>query len=63
MDTFNNMENILLAIMGVVMLVLFIPSTKAAIERSKQAKADWAGLILPLGLVIAFVFFLIAMVN
>lgn len=62
MDTLSTTENVIMAMMALVILWLFIPSTKAALENSKTAAKDWAGLLLPLALVIAFVIFLIAMV-
>jgi hypothetical protein len=62
MEAVNNTENIIVAVMGLVIILLFIPSTKEALKRSKEKTADWAGLLLPLGLVVAFVIFLIAMV-
>lgn len=48
------------------LVILFIwwmrPGIKAATKISQQAKPDWQGLLLPLGFVVMFVIFLIAMV-
>lgn len=62
METLSTTENVILSIMALAIMVLFLPSAKAALQRSKDAPKDWMGLLLPLGLVIAFVIFLIAMV-
>lgn len=54
----------MIAIGAVVLVVLFLvrPGLKQAFQRSKDAtKKDWAGLILPIGLVILFVILLISL--
>lgn len=47
-----------------VLLVMFWmgPGIKAAFTQSKAAPADWSGVLVPLGLVVVLVVFLIAMV-
>ncbi|MFZ2725655.1 MAG: hypothetical protein WAX77_05360 [Methylococcaceae bacterium] len=62
METLSTTENVILSIMALAIMGLLIPSAKIALERSKDVPKDWMGLLLPLGLVIAFVIFLIAMV-
>lgn len=52
----------MIAIGAVVLVVLFLirPGLKQAFKQSKEAtNKDWAGLILPIGLVILFVILLI----
>lgn len=56
------MENILLGILVVLLLFWMKPGIKATMARSKQAPADWQSVVLPMGLVVLFVLFLIAMV-
>ena len=56
------MENILLGILVVLLLFWIRPGIKATIVRSKQSPADWQSVVLPIGLVVMFVLFLIAMV-
>ena len=56
------MENILLGVLVVLLLFWMRPGIKATMARSKQTPADWQSVILPIGLVVMFVLFLIAMV-
>ena len=58
----SNWENIILGAMAILLLFWFQPGIKAALARSKQAESDWPSLLAPLGLVVLFVLFLIAMV-
>lgn len=54
----------MIAIGAVVLVVLFLirPGLKQAFKRSQEATSkDWAGLILPIGLVILFVILLISL--
>ncbi|MCB1769034.1 MAG: hypothetical protein KDJ31_04920 [Candidatus Competibacteraceae bacterium] len=51
---------------GVVALLVILwlrPGVKAALERGKTAKKDWPAALIPIGLVVLFVFFLIQMVR
>ena len=53
-------EQVLLGIGAFIILFLFWPGTKAAMERSKQAEnPDWKGALFPIGAVILFVALLI----
>jgi len=50
---------------GLVVLVLFWfgPGVKASLEQSRKAeKKDWAGILIPVAVVVLFVIFLIMMV-
>jgi hypothetical protein len=63
MQTMSTWEMVLLG--GLAILVLFWagPGVKAMLEKSRQAKErDWAGLLVPLLLVVAFVILLMKMV-
>jgi len=63
MQTTSTWEMVLLG--GLALLVLFWagPGVKAMLEKSRQAKErDWAGLLVPLLLVVAFVILLMKMV-
>lgn len=55
-------EKLLLAGAALALVLLMRPSIKAAFEHSKNAPKDWAGVLLPIGAVVIFVIFLIAMV-
>ncbi|MGY8814637.1 MAG: hypothetical protein ACKVHQ_07950 [Gammaproteobacteria bacterium] len=60
----SNWEQVLLGIGGLIILFLFWPGAKAAMQRSKEAEnPDWQGALLPIGLVILFVIFLIYMAR
>lgn len=55
-------ESLILGALALLLLFWMTPGVKAALARSKQAPSDWASVLLPLGLVVMFVLFLIAMV-
>jgi len=55
----STLETVLLGILVLLLLFWFRPGLRAAIERSRHAEKRWGDLALPLGLVIAFVVFLI----
>ena len=55
--------NIIALILAAGLIFLFWPGAKRKLKESREATSeDWKGLIIPLGLVIAFVFLLISMV-
>lgn len=62
METAATWEIILLGAFAVLLVFLFRPGIKAALERSRHAKKDWPSVLIPLGLVVAFVLFLMAIV-
>ena len=54
-----------LLFVGIAALLIFVfrPGIKAALERSRQAESkDWKGVAIPLALVVLFVIFLLAMI-
>ena len=57
-------EQILIALVAVVVLFFFGPGIKKAMEDSKKVEnPDWSGALLPIGIVILFVILLIAMMR
>ncbi len=57
-------EQILLGLMGLAILFFFVPGTKAAMEKSRQAEnKDWQGALIPIGIVVLFVIFLIVVAR
>jgi tryptophan-rich sensory protein len=53
-------KQVLLGIAAFVIVFLFWPVAKKAMEQSKQAEnPDWNGVLLPIGIVIFFIFMLI----
>ena len=63
MEPLSTWENLLLGALALLVIFWMKPGIKAAMEKSKTAKADWPGLLIPLVLVVLFVMFLIAMVK
>lgn len=62
MEAFSSWESLLLGVMVIMVIFWMRPGIKASLEQSKNAETDWGGLLLPLGLVVVFVIFLVAMV-
>jgi hypothetical protein len=56
-------EQILLGGLAILIIFLFRPGIKAALERSREAEKDWKGALIPIGLVVVFVVLLIAMAR
>jgi hypothetical protein len=57
-------EQVLLGIGAFIILFMFWPGAKAAMQRSKEAEnPDWVGALIPIGLVVLFVVFLIFMAR
>ena len=52
-------EQLLLGVAGLLVLLFFAPGIKPMLEKSKKAQKDWAGLLLPISLVIGLVILLI----
>lgn len=63
MESLSTWENVLLGALALLVIFWMKPGIKASLEKSKTAKADWPGLLIPLALVVLFVLFLIAMVR
>jgi hypothetical protein len=63
MESLSTWENLLLGALALLMIFWMKPGIKAAMEKSKTAKSDWPGLLIPLVLVVLFVLFLIAMAK
>jgi len=47
---------------ALLLIFFFRPGIRAALEQSKNAPKDWAGVLLPIGAVVLFVILLILMV-
>ncbi len=58
-----NWEMLLAGLIAVLLIFLFRPGIKAALEHSRQAPKDWPGVLLPLALVVLFVLLLITLVH
>lgn len=62
MEAFSSWESLLLGVMVILIIFWMRPGIKASIEQSKSADSDWGSVLLPLGLVVMFVIFLVAMI-
>ena len=51
-------EQVLIGVFGLLVLLWFFPGIKPMLEKSKEASKDWAGLLIPIGMVVALVIFL-----
>ena len=59
MDTW---EQVVIGIFMVVLLFWFLPRIKPRLEQDRNAPKDWIGVLIPVGLVVLFVVFLISSV-
>jgi len=55
-------ENLLLGVMVVGIILWMRPGIKASMQQTREAKSDWMAVLVPIGFVVMFVVFLIAMV-
>ncbi len=56
-------EKVLTGILVLMVLLWFRPGIKAIFEQSQQAQErDWRGVLIPIGLVVLFVIFLLYMI-
>ena len=63
MGQMQGWELLLLGV-GVILLILwFRPGIKAAFRQSQEAEQDWKSVLIPIGLVVLFVIFLVMMVK
>jgi TRAP-type C4-dicarboxylate transport system permease small subunit len=58
----SDSESLIIGALAVLLLFWMQPNIKNAIARSKKAQSDWLSLLLPIGVVVIFVVFLIATV-
>ena len=57
-------EQVLLGLAAVVILFLFWPGAKAAMQKSREAEnPDWKGALLPIGAVVLFVAVLVMILR
>jgi hypothetical protein len=57
-------EQILMGGVAVLVVLWFRPGIRAAFERSRQAQErDWAGVLIPIAVVVVFVLLLIVLVR
>ena len=59
MQNYSILETITIGLTALLAIFWFSPGIKAALVRGKQVKADWPAVLIPLLVVVLFVFFLI----
>ncbi len=59
---FSMWENVLLGAMVLGIILWMKPGLKSSFKVGEKAESDWMGLLVPLGMVVIFVIFLISMV-
>ena len=57
----SSWENLLLAVLVLLVIFWIWPGIKGSLALSKQAPKDWNGVLLPIAFVVIFVIFLIKM--
>ncbi len=62
MEAFSSWENLLLGVLALLIIFWMRPGIKASLEQSRKASADWKAVLMPLGLVVLFVIFLMVVV-
>lgn len=63
MEQMSTWEMVLIGAITVLVLLWFGPGVKTLLEQSRQAEnRDWMGVLIPIVLVVMFVFLLISMV-
>ncbi|HIB62899.1 MAG TPA: hypothetical protein EYO51_07160 [Methylococcaceae bacterium] len=61
METLSMWENLVLGIIVSGVLLIFIPSIRSSMIRNRDVPSDWKAVIVPIGLVVLFVVFLLVM--
>lgn len=61
MESPSTWQIVLYGALALLIVFLYRPGIKAALERSKNAPKDWPAVLIPIALVIGFVVFLIVM--
>ena len=59
MGNYSIWETLAIGAIALLALFWFSPGIKAALERGKHVQSDWPAVLIPLGVVALFVFFLI----
>jgi hypothetical protein len=64
MEPMGLWESLALGAMAVAVIFFFGPGVKQAFKKSSESTSkDWMGVLVPIGLVVLFVFLLVAMVS
>ncbi|MCK5889745.1 MAG: hypothetical protein KAG19_07365 [Methylococcales bacterium] len=59
---FSLWENVLLGAMALGVIFWMSPGIRSSLKQGKTAETDWMGFLVPMGFVLIFVVFLVAMV-
>ena len=64
MEAMGLWESLALGALALAVVIFFGPGVKQAFEQSRESTSqDWVGVLIPIGLVVLFVFMLVAMVR
>ncbi len=53
-------EKLVIGVFALIILFWFFPGIRPMLKKSKDAPKDWAGVLVPVGLVVLFIIFLIS---
>ncbi|WP_424946735.1 hypothetical protein [Candidatus Spongiihabitans sp.] len=53
-------EKLMIGVFALIIIFWFFPGIKATLEKSRQAPKDWGGALIPIGLVVLFILFLVS---
>jgi len=56
-------EKLLIGVLAIGVIFLFRPGIKETFRRSREAKSDWAGVLIPIGVVVLFIIGLIMLAR
>ena len=63
MEQPSTWQTIALGAIALLVIFWFGPGIKATLERSRRADKDWAGVLIPIALVVLFIAFLIVLTR
>lgn len=63
MQSHSLWEFLLAGVLAALVIFLFRPGIKHALEQSREAPKDWMAVLVPLGLVVLFIILLIALLR
>lgn len=53
-------EKLVIGVFALILVFWFFPGIKATLKESRNAPKDWAGVLIPIALVVLFILFLVS---